>query len=226
MQRSMEPFRPAGNPPYDVLSEKENLRALRAFKRFIADDPVYESSIRGKNNLYKLFVCKALELVAEGGFLGFITPMAILGDDQAADLRRKLVEVACFTGVDAFPQKDDARNRVFAEAKLSTAVFTLVKGKSPDSEGWPFTARVHPGKSIELDSPSLQLSTETIPLYDPMNFTLVSCSQADWDLATRMMASGRLTRLKDFAEFSQGEVNETNERAKSLSEKPRCTVSN
>src|SRR5205823_4724801 len=43
---------------------------------------------------------------------------------------------------------------------------------------------------------------------------IVSCSQEDWDLATRIVASGRMARLKQFAEFFQGEVNETNERAK------------
>jgi hypothetical protein len=67
---------------------------------------------------------------------------------------------------------------------------------------------------IEPNSPSLKLSTASIPLYDPANFTIVSCSQDDWDLATRIMQSGRMTRLKEFTEFFQGEVNETNERAK------------
>jgi hypothetical protein len=58
------------------------------------------------------------------------------------------------------------------------------------------------------------LTTAAIPLYDPSNFTIVSCDQADWDLAVRIMASGRMARLSQFAEFFQGEVNETNERAR------------
>lgn len=81
-------------------------------------------------------------------------------------------------------------------------------------DGREFVARVHPGRMIEPNSPSLKLSTASIPLYDPANFTIVSCSQDDWDLATRIMQSGRMTRLKEFTEFFQGEVNETNERAK------------
>jgi hypothetical protein len=67
---------------------------------------------------------------------------------------------------------------------------------------------------IESGSPGLKLSTASIPLYDPVNFTIVSCSQDDWDLATKIMQSGRMTRLKEFTEFFQGEVNETNERAR------------
>lgn len=203
-----------GNPPYDVLSELESGHDLSTLKRFIEHEPVYEPSRRGKNNLYKLFICRALELLADGGALGFITPMAVLGDDQAADIRRKIVEVGYFTGIEAFPQKDDRRNRVFLEAKLSTAAFTVRKSLTSTGEGLAFKARVHPGRLIEEDSPSLTLTTEQIPLYDPANFTIVSCSQADWDLATKIMSTGRMTRLQQFTEFFQGEVNETNERAK------------
>jgi hypothetical protein len=99
-----------GNPPYDVLSELENATDLSAFRAVIEADPVYQPSLRGKNNLYKLFVCKALELLVSGGYLGFITPMAILGDDQAADLRRQTVTVGSFRAIEAFPQKDDPSN--------------------------------------------------------------------------------------------------------------------
>ncbi len=60
----------------------------------------------------------------------------------------------------------------------------------------------------------MQLSSHDIPKYDPSNLTIVSCSQADWDLAVKIVASRRMARLRNYAEFFQGEVNETNERAK------------
>lgn len=201
-----------GNPPYDVLSELETERVLTAFKAFILANPTYDASRRGKNNLYKLFVCRALQLLRNGGYLGFITPMAILGDDQAADLRRKIVSVGRFTGIEAFPQKDDPKRRVFPEAKLSTAAFTICKRTAVAGMADGFVSRIHPADQIDEESPSLRLSTAAIPLYDPENFTIVSCSQNDWNLATRIMGSGRLKRLGDFGESFQGEINETNER--------------
>ncbi len=200
-----------GNPPYDVLSEAETGQDLTTIKSFIAHEDIYAPSRRGKNNLYKLFICRSLELLNEGGYLGFITPMPILGDDQAADVRRRIVAVGSFKGIEAFPQKDNPNKRVFPEAKLSTAVFTFQKGIFDDTE---FTSRVHPANSIELNSPSLTLTTSSIPLYDPSNFTIVSCSQADWTLATRIMETGNLGRLENFVEFYQGEINETNEKRK------------
>lgn len=203
-----------GNPPYDVLSEAESGRDLSVLRSYIKFEPTYRPSRRGKNNLYKLFVCRSLQLLAEGGDLGFITPMPILGDDQAAELRRAMLNAGCLISIDAFPQKDDPLRRVFLEAKLSTAVFVMRKTSDPTERETRFSSRVHPGRELTEVQAELQLSSAEIPLYDPTNLTIVSCSQADWDLAARIMRTGRLTRLGQFTEFFQGEVNETNERAK------------
>jgi hypothetical protein len=203
-----------GNPPYDVLSEKETGHDLTELREFLRAQPVYDASFRGKNNLYKLFLCRAIDLLADGGRLGLITPMAILGDDQAAALRRRILDMGAFASVDALPQKDDPARRVFPEAKLSTAVFSLTKTADTAAKNGAFVSRVHPAQYIEPSSPSLSLSSSQIPLYDPSNLSVVSCSQQDWDLAVRIMQSGRMIRFGDVAEFFQGEVNETNERAR------------
>jgi len=203
-----------GNPPYDVLSEKETGRDLKALRGFLECQPAYKPSFRGKNNLYKLFICRALDLLAEGGRLGFITPMAILGDDQAADLRRAILSNGTFTSVDAFPQEDKPEERIFPDAKMCTVVFTVLKTSDPQAKSKPFECRRHPGRTIDLDSPSLRITGNEIPLYDPTNCTIVSCSQGEWDLAVRIFRSRRMHRLGNFAEFFQGEVNETIDRSK------------
>ncbi|MFH1749140.1 MAG: DNA methyltransferase [Planctomycetota bacterium] len=213
-----------GNPPYDVLAERELTRDLpddraaqvrrflSSFKDLIDAEDMFRPSRRGKNNLYKLFICRALDLLAEGGRFGFIVPMALLGDDQAADIRAAMLDAGAFTSVDAFPQKDDPTRRVFPEAKLSTTVFTTVKTADEHARQRPFTARQHPAAQIQDSSPSLTLQTDHIPLYDPSNRSIVSCSQDDWDLAVKIMAGGRMTRFGEFVQFSQGEVNETVQR--------------
>jgi len=203
-----------GNPPYDVLSEKETGKDLAQLRAFLESQAVYKPSFRGKNNLYKLFICRALDLLAEGGRLGFITPMALLGDDQAADLRREILARAAFTSVDSFPQKDDPDKRIFREAKLSTVVFTLMKTESVAARSEPFTIRVHPENFVREDSPSLSLASADIPQYDASNSTIASCSQADWDLAIRIIQGRRMRRLADFCTSFQGEVNETVEKPK------------
>ena len=202
-----------GNPPYDVLAEKELGRDLKSIKGFIEAAPIYDASRRGKNNLYKLFICRGLDLLAEGGRFGFIVPMALLGDDQTAAIRASMLKAGAFTTIDAFPQKDDPARRVFPEAKLSTAIFTMVKTLRPELKSAPFRSRQHSEDRVDPNSTGLALTTDQIPLYDAENLGIVSCTQEDWDLAVRIMTTGRLARLGTYAEFSQGEVNETVQRA-------------
>lgn len=214
-----------GNPPYDVIADKETGHDQSKFKAFLRATPVYAPSFKGKNNLYKLFVCRALGLLAEGGYLGFITPMPILGDEQAVGIRREILRVAVFRSIEAFPQKDRPSIRVFREAKLSTAVVVLKKTASASARKAKFTVRVHPENVIVSNAKSMALTSADIALYDPKNMTVVVCSQADWDLAVRIMQSGRLGRLTTYATSYQGEVNETVEKPKgTLSVAPTATA--
>ncbi|MEX0885886.1 MAG: Eco57I restriction-modification methylase domain-containing protein [Phycisphaeraceae bacterium] len=203
-----------GNPPYDILSSLELGYDISDFQRWIADQQVYEPSRIGKNNLYKLFICRAFALLREQARLGFITPMAVLGDLQASGIRKMLIDHGAFTAVEAFPQKDDAERRVFPEAKLSTAIFIAIRANDQAVREQRFRSRVHPAGHIDPQTPPLHLSSTEIPKYDPQNLTIVSCQQADWDLATRIISSGRMKRLGDSCSFSQGEVNETVQRRK------------
>ena len=119
-----------GNPPYDVLAQKELQRDLSETSAFLRAQALYGPSHRGKNNFYKLFICRAVSLLTADGGLSFIVPMALLGDDQAAGVRRHLLDDVGIREVHVFPQKDDPKNRVFPEAKLSTTVFIPGSGVS------------------------------------------------------------------------------------------------
>jgi len=207
-----------GNPPYDVLAEKELQLDLTQLLGYFDAQGVFVPAKRGKQNLYKLFICRGLNLVRRAGHIGHIVPMALLGDEQSAGVRRTLLSSASLRAVEAFPQKDDLSNRVFEEAKLSTCVF--VAARSNDRR--PFRSRVHPGKDIVEGSPSMMLRPEDVGLYDPDNQPIIACSQQDWDLAVRIVRSERVRRLGDYCQAFQGEVNETTDGSKgNISQNPK-----
>lgn len=207
-----------GNPPYDVLAEKELQLDLTGLLGYFDAQVIFAPAKRGKQNLYKLFICRGLHVARQGGNIGHIVPMPLLGDEQAVGLRRMLLSSASLRAVEAFPQKDDPSNRVFEEAKLSTCVF--VAAKSGDRH--PFRSRVHPGKDIVERSPSMVLDPADVGLYDPENQPLIACGQEDWDVAVRIVKSGRVRRLGDYCHAFQGEVNETTDWAKGhLTDEPR-----
>lgn len=206
-----------GNPPYDVLAEKELGVDLNDLLGYFRRKSLYASGMGGKLNLYKLFICRNVPMVRMGGGVGHIVPMPLLGDEQAAGVRKLLLTDTALSLVEAFPQKDDPRNRVFEDAKLSTCVFVTRRS----NENSPIRVRVHAGKDIFRNSPSLSMRRADVRLYDAVNQPIVACSQADWDLATMIMGSGRMARLGEFCKAYQGEVNETTDGAKgNLSDSP------
>ena len=131
--------------------------------------------------------------------------MPLLGDDQAAGVRKLLLEQTGLIAIEAFPQKDDSNNRVFPEAKLATTIF-VTKAKS---SGARFRVHTHPGRLIEETSPTLLVAPDQIIRFDLQNSPIPSCTQRDWDIAVKLISREGITRLKNYCSASQGEVNET-----------------
>ncbi len=156
-----------GNPPYEVLAPKESGARAAVTRSFVSVDLDLTASAVGKNNLYKLFICRAVELLREGGYLSFIVPMPLLGDEQASGVRAMLFDKGMFTEIHAFPQKDDPRRRVFKEAKLSSCVFFYRKSGASDVLDSPFRAWTHPANAFDSVSPSLMLTGADVQTYDP-----------------------------------------------------------
>ena len=199
-----------GNPPYDVLASEELGYDVSEYLAFYESMSVYEPAIRGKKNLYKLFICRGATVLQESAAFSFIVPMALLGDDQAAGVRRMLLEKTGLIAIEAFPQKDDPYNRVFQEAKLSTTIFVT----RPKPTGLLFKIRTHSGRLIDDKSSTLQVKPSEILLFDPENGSIPSCSRRDWELAIRILTLKKINRMFRIAQSFQGEVNETNERNK------------
>ncbi len=194
-----------GNPPYDVLASEELGYDVSDDLGYFEAEAVYEPAIRGKKNLYKLFMCRGISVLCAGGAFSFIVPMALLGDDQSAEVRRLMLDKTGLVTVEAFPQKDDPRKRVFPEAKLSTTVF-VTRARPQQAK---FVIRAHPDRYFEDTSPTLCVSPEEIIRFDPLNAPIPSCTQRDWEIAVRIIRLEHMRRIGDYCRASQGEVNET-----------------
>jgi len=194
-----------GNPPYDVLSELEQERAVEDDLRFYCSAPIFAPADEGKHNLYKFFICRAIHLTGLNGNASFIVPMSLLGNEQDVRLRKLLATPLARLSIEAFPQKDDPDNRVFREAKLSTAVFVV----HPNGSNQQIVVRTHPGAIIEPASPTVSLTLRAIAAFDERNLPFVPCSQRDWDIASRIVSLSSVNRIGKFCTAFQGEVNET-----------------
>ena len=197
-----------GNPPYDVLAEKELGYDISYELRYFESSNIHISANRGKKNLYKLFICAGYYICKQNGFFSFIVPMPLLGDDQSSEIRRLIIKNASFRFFEVFPQKDNPAKRIFKEAKLATSIFNINKKPGHDK----FYVRTHPENTVRNNSPMLIISSSDLFEFDPDNVTIPSCSQKDWNIVTKINKQKRITKMKYFVKSFQGEINETNER--------------
>ena len=115
-----------GNPPYFVYegNNKSELPALRAIRE-------YSISFGGKLNAYKLFLANALRfLVKKDGFNCFIFQNSFMADQQAANLRKFVLNNCQILSIDSFPERDSKRKRVFENVKMSVCILLLRNTKT------------------------------------------------------------------------------------------------
>lgn len=212
-----------GNPPYDVLSEKERLEDLGDLTSYIEDQEVYAPSLGRKMDFFRLFVVKGINLVKHRGRLGQILPMSILADQQTERLRKYLLEVHCLRVINAFPQKDDESRRVFAEAKLPTCIIILevnnkklsnlrnkaiaeVKSERSDD----FAVVIHPGKLLEEIAGEYHANSRQIELFNKESASIpLVTSNIAFKLAVKLASANHLQPFGRLLRTYQGEINET-----------------
>ncbi|HUT42919.1 MAG TPA: DNA methyltransferase, partial [Desulfobacterales bacterium] len=120
-----------GNPPYGLFNKKQNQKialsiekeAMEVIKR---DFPLAAS---GGINACRIFYNLALNLSCKNGYQSMIIPFGILTDTTSATLRKGIFYNHSFVNVDAFPERDNIKNRVFEDVKMSTAIILTCKSQ-------------------------------------------------------------------------------------------------
>jgi len=93
-----------GNPPYVQLSMEEKLP--HGLKEYLID--TYQSSM-GRLNTFGFFIRRGIDLLKEGGYLGFIIPNTILTQDYYEELRKYILDnctIESIVSFDGLPFKD------------------------------------------------------------------------------------------------------------------------
>lgn len=118
-----------GNPPYFLYQEshKGEIGSLRK-------DNDYEIAFGGKLNAYKLFVANAIKkILSLNGVNCFIFQNSFLGDRQATNLRKYILNNNKILKIDSFPERDSKKKRVFESVKMSVCV-SLIQNMKVDKD--------------------------------------------------------------------------------------------
>lgn len=190
-----------GNPPYDEVSTANG--ALPAIKAYFDLAATYGPFKSGRVNLYRLFVVRSvLTLMAADTTLGMIVPLGIFSDSFSYGTRKLMLSKGSLIRIDAFPQKDDPRQRVFEDAKVPTATF-LYSNASTEESG---TQLVHPANEITDSASSLTFTNSDIEAYFPTTLCIPLISDQELDIIKSRMSEHVGPRLVDVATVFAGEI--------------------
>jgi Alw26I/Eco31I/Esp3I family type II restriction m6 adenine DNA methyltransferase len=202
-----------GNPPYDVLEkERRGKKKPHEYLRdYIKNVPYYGPALGGKLNLYRLFLIKSITLLKPNGQFGMILPLSLLADISCANARRYLMLNGDELLADCFPQKDDAKRRVFVNAKLSTTVITCKKTTKGVKKSGEITVRVFPGNSFQDDFSEVFIRLGDVKLLDPKNVPLPLIGRNDWEICKELYKRRSVIRFGDEPSIyiRRGEINQT-----------------
>ena len=195
------------NPPYGLLNKRQNQveaitvtpQQLSYYKRL----PDYAPAMGGMINIFKLFILKSIYLLKNGGIFSEIFPLAFIADSSAANLRNYILNNCCIQFIEAFPERDDPKKRVFEAAKMSVCVMNLRKIKKQSS----FFIRINCDRYIDEQKPKTFLNTELIALLDKANLTIPLMSQEDVDIIANIYRKS--IRFGDIGHCYTGEIDIT-----------------
>lgn len=120
-----------GNPPYGLINKKQNqttsISTSAIQLNYYKNNLDYKPAHGGVINIYRLFVCLSKKLLKQEGICSLIFPSAFLCDLSATGIRKLIVDTATINYIEAFPERDNAKKRVFENVKMSVCIVEFTK---------------------------------------------------------------------------------------------------
>jgi adenine-specific DNA-methyltransferase len=197
-----------GNPPYGPVNKRQNkaeaIVVTEEQLQYFKNHSAYSPAQGGILNIFRLFVLKSIQLLADKGIFSEIFPLAFVGDCSASALRQWILDNCRIHFIEAFPERDNPNKRVFEAAKMSVCILNLQREKCLAHQ---FFLRVHADRFVDERNPKTILSKDQIRLLDKANLTIPILSQEDLELLTKIYHVS--SRIGDTGHCYTGEIDLT-----------------
>lgn len=199
------------NPPYGLLNKRQNkhesILVTDNELNYFKTSPEYAPARGGMINVFRLFIVRSLTILRPGGCFAEIFPLAFAGDSSAAGLREHLLTQHQVMRMEAFPERDNERKRVFEAVKMSVCIVILSAHKNLEQ---PFDLRVHTDRYVDPRNEIVALSRATIETIDDAKYSIPLLRGKE--LAVLEAVYKRGVRLSSFAHCYTGEVDLTQDK--------------
>jgi len=196
------------NPPYGLLNKRQNQKSGYSISTSSVDSikrsEEYKPILRGMVNVCALFIRRSFSLLRPTGVFAEIFPLAFACDWSYGPLRAFALRSNQVLRLEAFPERDDPRRRVFASAKMSVCVLLARRGRCDTPQ--PFALRMHSGPSVDPSNTATEMHPADIQAFDP-SCAIPLVSQQD---ANRLRCIySNAVRLSELGKCYTGEVDLT-----------------
>lgn len=195
-----------GNPPYGLINKKQNqhtsIYATEIEKQYYKTNPIYSPAKGGMINIYRLFVCLSHNILKEKGNFSLIFPMAFMCDLSASKLRNFLFDNARTLYIEAFPERDNEKKRVFESVKMSVCILGVEKEIPSDNDYFAF--RINHDRYVDISEPYTSVSSTALRQIDPVGMTIPLVTQTELDLFIKITKDCK--RLAEISKCFTGEI--------------------
>ena len=197
-----------GNPPYGVINKKQNKGESvtvppLVFKKY-KELKKYKSAQGGMLNIFRLFVVQSFYLLKRGGVFSEIFPLAFACDVSAYKLREFVQKECSIISLEAFPERDNPKKRVFENAKISVCILTML---AKANKKCVFNLRINTDRFVDFAIESGQLSYSDINRMDSRYLTIPLSSPKDLNIIRSLFAKSR--KFSEFGKCNTGEIDMT-----------------
>ena len=197
-----------GNPPYGVINKKQNKGEsvtvpTNVFKKY-KELKKYKPAQGGMLNIFRLFVVQSFYLLKHGGVFSEIFPLAFACDVSAYKLREFIQKECSIISLEAFPERDNPKKRVFENAKISVCILTMLAQANKKCE---FNIRINTDRFVDFNIETGQLSYNDINRMDSRYLTIPLSSPKDLNIIRNVFIKSR--KFSEFGKCNTGEIDMT-----------------
>lgn len=194
-----------GNPPYGLFNKKQNKGESIVVDddvlNFYKTDLMYKSAQGGMLNIFRLFIVRSIALLCDKGVFSEIFPLAYTCDLSSAKLRKFIFNKCTISNIEAFPERDNPKKRVFENAKISVCILNLTKERNNDKL---FGLRINKERYIETNKSFSYYTLKDIESVDKVNMTIPLTENVDSKILVKVYSNSK--PLSEYGRCYTGEL--------------------
>jgi adenine-specific DNA-methyltransferase len=195
-----------GNPPYGLFNKKQNQKITLSIQKESMEvlRSNFPLAASGGINACRIFYNLGFNLSSKNGYQSMIIPFGILTDTTSATLRKHIFNKHSFLNIDAFPERDNLKHRVFEDVKMSTAI--ILTCKSIVSE--IFNLGISYFRKIETEN-RFDLRYEDVIKINPDLCPIPITTPSEYNVLAKIFSEKNLIRLGSISKCLTGEADMT-----------------